>query len=220
MNFQAWPARRQTKTRELGSSWVSPAGSVVARPGLPWKCLVRREFSLVCQHVRSGSKGPDLEHTGMCFGGSSAWCLGDPEGCQSKGHFVEDIFAPTTVLAKATDSSSRRVSGHIQEICVVNSVESNTALGLPHPTRAPEHHFISHLQLNRKQLTLQNCICFCKSKVCAEYHMELVAMGNISVCQNFKIQPSVSKHPTSTSAPTKLGTNHNGGKATVERIGN
>lgn len=42
----------------------------------------------------------------------SAW--GDPEGCQSKGDFLEDVFAPTIVLAKAANSSFCRVSGHIQ----------------------------------------------------------------------------------------------------------
>lgn len=50
--------------------------------------------------------------------------------------------------------------------------------------------------------------------------MQLVAMGNLSVCQNFKIQPSISKHPTSTCVPTKLGTNYNGGISAVEQIGN
>lgn len=40
------------------------------------------------QHANMpGSKCLDLEHSGTCFGGSSACCLGDPEGCQSKGNF-------------------------------------------------------------------------------------------------------------------------------------
>ena len=40
------------------------------------------------------------------------------------------------------------------------------------------------------------------------YRMVVVAMGNIGVCQNFKIQPSVSKHPASFCAVhPQLGTN-------------
>jgi len=132
----------------------------------------------------------------------TAWW--DPEGQQSKRDFLEEVFAPTTVLAKAAKSSSCRVSAHMQQISVVNFVVSSTPQGsaaLPRArdpvlclicsqTSAQEAADTAWLRL----LLQEQGLCWVLD--CTG----VVAMGNISVCENFKIQPSVSKHLASSCA--------------------
>lgn len=111
LNFQAWPARRQTKAREPGSSWVSPAA--------PWwhilGCLgnaLRQVLSLVCQHVRQ--QVPRSGTHWDVLWGQQCLVSGGPRKVPEQGGLFGRGFCTNYCLIKATDSSSCRASGHIQ----------------------------------------------------------------------------------------------------------
>jgi len=86
----------------------------------------------------------------------TAWW--DPEGQQSKRDFLEEVFAPTTVLAKAAKSSSCRVSAHMQQISVVNFVVSSTPQGSAALPRARDPVLSSHLQSNICSGSSRHCM--------------------------------------------------------------
>lgn len=90
LNFQAWPARRQTKAREPGSSWVSPAGSMVAHPGLPWKCLeTSAQFNMSACQAASARIWNTL---GCALGAAVPAVWGTQKGARATGTFWKRLL--------------------------------------------------------------------------------------------------------------------------------
>lgn len=125
----------------------------------------------------------------------AAWC--NPEGGQSRRRFLHQPH----VLAKKPQKlllAEFQVTVRKCEPFVLS--HPTHPRGCPHPALAQGPHFIPRLPLNtcsRKQPRLQGCVCWAR-----RCHTGVVAMGNISVCQNSNpAQPTEASHRLPCGAP-------------------
>lgn len=146
VEFATLASQEANQGRRSGLQLVEPSQ-------LPWwhvlGCLENPSFTPLFSLMRQRLKQqvPRSEAHCMYFGRQGCPLPGGTQkGSRARGTFCRSFIASITVLAKATNSSFSRVSGHIHYIWVVNFVVFNIPLGLPLSSSGP--HFISHLQIN------------------------------------------------------------------------